>query len=155
MPMKPPAPTDSLPAYQSIGISVFVFCCLLSSLALLRRAPKAWPLDADDIATRSDERFAAVKAKLPAQGVIGYIGEPGNSGTADYYLAQYALAPLIVDRSPHHALVLGSFPDRAPEIPQTLQLIDRFGPGVLLLRNAAADSGTDTVQDKDKDKDAK
>jgi len=65
--------------------------------------------------------------------VIGYVGESGNSGTADYYLAQYALAPLVIDHSAKHPLVIGSYPTAAPVFPGNLKLIRDMGNGVLLL----------------------
>jgi hypothetical protein len=127
-------PNDPLPARLRIGILVFLFCCLSSSARLVRNAPSPFALRADDIAARSDNRFAPLKSVLPARGVIGYIGESGNSGTADYYLAQYALAPLVIEHSPAHALVVGSFPHSTPEVPANLELVRNFGHGVLLLR---------------------
>ena len=42
-------------------------------------------------------------------------------------------APLVVDPSPHHALVVGNFPSSPPSgIPQDLRLVEDFGQGVLL-----------------------
>jgi hypothetical protein len=83
---------------------------------------------------RSDQRFAAVKTRLPATGIIGYIGGSGDSSTPDYYLTQYALAPLVVDRSTHHAIVIGNFPLSPPSsLPPNLRLVEDFGRGVLLL----------------------
>ncbi|MBZ5685821.1 MAG: hypothetical protein LAP86_12385 [Acidobacteriia bacterium] len=75
-----------------------------------------------------------MKTRLPATGVIGYIGESGNSSTPDHYLTQYALAPLVVDRSTHHAIVIGNFPLSPPSnLPPNLRLVKDFGSGVLLL----------------------
>jgi hypothetical protein len=97
------------------------------------QSPNPTRVTADDISRRSDLRFAALKARLPANGVIGYIGETGNSATPNYYLAQYALAPLVVDDSPDHAIVIGNFPSSSPSrIPQNLRLVENFGDGVLL-----------------------
>lgn len=89
---------------------------------------------------RSDQRFAALKAALPSHGVIGYIGEPDNSGLADYYLAQYALAPLVLDRSDEHALVVGNFPTVRPvqASSNALHLQRDFGSGLLLFASEGA-----------------
>jgi hypothetical protein len=93
----------------------------------------------DSVAKDSDERFAALKAALPDRGVVGYIGESGNSGTADYYLAQYALAPLVLENSPNHALVVANFPTARPAgLTANLELVTDFGNGVLLFRNSSA-----------------
>jgi hypothetical protein len=115
------------------AILLFTLCCLLSTIRILREAPNPAHLNPDEISRRSDQRFGAVKTRLPAIGVIGYIGESGNSSTPDYYLTQYALAPLVVDRSTHHAIVVGNFPLSPPsDLPRNLRLVEDFGSGVLL-----------------------
>jgi len=119
------------------AVLVFTLCCLASSARLFMHATTP---ASDDVAQRSDQRFAAVKAALPATGVLGYLGESGNTGTADYYLAQYALAPLIVEHSLNHPFVIGNFPTAKPaSFPPNLQLITDFGNGLLLLRNRSRD----------------
>jgi hypothetical protein len=126
-------PTGPLPPRARIGILVLLLGSLGSSARLAWDAPRPRDWRGDDIAARSDQRFAGLKALLPKQGVIGYLGEAGNAGTADYYLAQYALAPLILDRSAKHSLVIASFPDAPPEIPSHFRLIRNLGHGVLLV----------------------
>lgn len=121
------------------GILLFIVCCLLSTGRTIVQAPKPNRVGSDDISARSDQRFAVLKARLPANGVVGYIGETGDSATPDYYLTQYALAPLVVDLSPDHPLVVGNFPSRPPaQIPTKLLLMQDFGNGVMLF--AAKDS---------------
>ncbi len=118
----------------AIATLVFVLCCMLSTVRVLIDAPtRRLP---DDPATGADQRFAALKAALPPQGVVGYIGESGNPAVADYYLAQYALTPLVVDHSSNHRLVVGNFPVPPPTPPSgNLQLMKDFGNGVLLFAN--------------------
>jgi len=109
----------------------FALCCLLSSARLIVDAPKDSP---PDVASRSDQRFSALKAALPERGVVGFIGEPGTPALADYYLTQYALAPLVIDHSSSHALVVGNFP-ASPALNarlDDLHLVKDFGDGVLL-----------------------
>jgi len=91
----------------------------------------------DAVARRSDQRFAALKAALPPRGVVGYVGE-SNDPVADYYLTQYALAPLVIDHSPNHPLVVGNFSASLPGTPHHLQLLTDFGNGVLLFANKDA-----------------
>ena len=123
----------------SLAILIFAFCCLLSTVRILGNAPRPGQLQPDSVAKRSDQRFAQLKAALPPRGVIGYIGEPGVAGTADYYLAQYALAPLVVDGSENHPLVIGNFPDRSNEpAPANLKLVGNFGDGLFLFSNEEA-----------------
>ena len=118
----------------TVGILLFILCCLLSSFRLIRNAPNPTEIH-PDVARRSEQRFAPLKTQLPTRGVVGYLGESGNSGTEDYYLAQYSLAPLVVERSLHHPLVVGSFPNSQPVLPENLQPVRDFGNGVLLLAN--------------------
>ena len=113
---------------------VFIGCCLLSVIRIAWNAPKPGHINPDNIAKRSDQRFSAVKQALPTRGVIGYIGENGDSALPDYYLAQYALAPLVVDRSIQHKFVIGNFP--GSEVPASLpglRKMQDFGNGVVLL----------------------
>ena len=129
-----PPSTESTSPRAKCAILFFIICCLLSTIRILREAPNPAHLSQDDISRRSDQRFAAVKTRLPANGVVGYIGESGDSSTPDYYLTQYALAPLVVDRSTHHAIVIGNFPLSPPSsLPPNLRLVEDFGTGVLLL----------------------
>ena len=124
---------QNLSAKNRLVILVFVFCCLLSSARLVIKAPIPGRSTPDEIAQRSDLRFASLKAVLPQRGVIGYVGDAGESGVAPYYLAQYALAPLVLDRSPNHPLVVGNFPLSPSAAPvEKLRLVKDFGDGVLL-----------------------
>lgn len=133
------APRSALSRNQLLALVIFIFCCLLSTARILREAPKPWRIQPDDIAQRSDQRFAAVKQVLPNRGVVGYIGEPGDSSLPDYYLAQYALAPLVVDRSIQHKIILGNFPSlQVPISVPGLRKIQDFGNGVALLTNEDA-----------------
>lgn len=122
----------------NFAVLVFLLCCLLSSVREVKDAPIQ--LKSDSIAKRSDQRFSALKAALPRGGVVGYVGESGNSGTADYYLAQYALAPLVLDHSSNHPLVIGNFTavSKATGFADNLQLLKDFGNGVLLFANKEA-----------------
>jgi hypothetical protein len=130
---------DSPPPRTAIAALIFVLCCLLSSARLVIETPALNHLGSDHIAQRSDERFRALKAELPQRGVVGYIGETGNLAVGDYYLAQYALAPVVVDRSGNHPLVVGNFPAGSPPGDETLSLhvVKDFGGGVLLFSNPA------------------
>lgn len=127
--------SDSVRRLTIAGV-LFIFCCLLSTVRVVTNTPRR--LSKDDIAKRSDLRFAALKAELPKRGVVGYVGGTGDSSVADYYLAQYALAPLVVDESPNHTLVVGNFPaSQAKATFFDLQLVREFGDGVILFANPA------------------
>lgn len=116
---------------------LFASCCLLSSARLVLQAPRPRDVEAsaEKIPRQSDLRFAELKKNLPARGMVGYWGDPSLTPPAvgAYYLTQYALAPLVVERSLKHSLVVGNFPDSAPPpFPTNLRLIRDFGDGVLL-----------------------
>ena len=122
------------------GILLFVFCCLLSTGRMVFESLTLRQSSYDDVAKLSDQRFSALKTRLPASGVVGYIGHSGDSAIRDYYLTQYALAPLVVDLSPNHPIVVGNFPGPTPSaIPQNLRLVEDFGNGVMLLSHREPD----------------
>jgi hypothetical protein len=118
-----------------IGIAVTTFLCLFSTGRLLTEVPSPGHLKngVSDVAERSDRRFAELRRALPEYGVVGYVGDSSETGVADYYLTQYALAPLVIERSTNHKLVIGNFP-RAPRrgTEADLVLVRDFGGGVLL-----------------------
>jgi hypothetical protein len=117
----------------TIVILIFLFGSLLSSARLIWDAPISRLHSPDEVSVRSDRRFAALKELLPDHGVVGYIGDSGDA-TADYYLAQYALAPLVVEHSLNHPLIVGNFPSSPPQLAEHhLRIIRDFGNGVLLL----------------------
>jgi hypothetical protein len=136
-----PAP-DRRTRRITISALMFVLCCMLSTARVVWDTPKpsSRPDSTQGVGRRSDQRFVALKASLPERGVIGYIGEPGVAAVGDYYLAQYALAPLVIDHSPNHRLVVGNFPSSpTPRSPsENLQLVKDFGDGVLLLATKGA-----------------
>jgi hypothetical protein len=129
---------------SSILLAIFVLCCLLSSFRILKDTPTHF--HSDTIARASDQRFAALKAALPRRGTVGYIGDPGNLSIRDYYLTQYALAPLVVDHSIDHPLVIANFSNSPPAAPENLHLVKDFGAGVqLLTRKNARNTSQDTI----------
>ena len=122
------------PTRTKAAIAILILGSLLSSARTIFKSPRPGHFEPDTIAARSDERFARLKTRLPSEGVVGYIGDAGDSATPYYYLTQYALAPLVVDNSIDHALVIGNFPSsQGSRIPHNLQLVEDFGNGVLLL----------------------
>jgi len=119
----------------TIATLAFIVCCLLSTARILSYAPKSGQLPAEAVHLSSDQRFAALKLALPQQGIVGYIGD--SVSPAEYYFTQYALAPLIVDHSISHPLVVGNFSASQPPAmpPDHLRKVKDFGNGVLLFAN--------------------
>jgi hypothetical protein len=128
------------PSRRKISITVVatVLLCLLSTARLLTETLREGRLEnsAGYVARQSDERFADLRKVLPQRGVVGYVGDPGETSPADYYLAQYALAPLVVERSTEHWLVVGNFPASQSSPPsgieKSLLLVRNFGNGLFL-----------------------
>ena len=56
---------------MTIATSIFILCLLLSTVRVITDAPNPTRLHTDDIAQRSDQRFAALRAVLPPRGVVG------------------------------------------------------------------------------------
>jgi hypothetical protein len=106
---------------------------------MVHGAPSALNIRPDNIQDRSDKRFATLRAELPSRGIVGYVGDSDDSALPDYYLTQYALAPLVVDRGAQHPLVIGNFPhsQTTPAI-AGLALLKDFGNGVFLFGNKDA-----------------
>jgi hypothetical protein len=129
---------DAAPRRRAVaGLMLLALACSLSAMRELMQSPSLGHQKAtgDDVEARSDLRFSELRKALPQSGVVGYIGEDGPSAVVEYYLAQYALAPLVVDRSPNHAFVIGNFPSSAKassnEATQ-FSLVRDFGNGVML-----------------------
>jgi hypothetical protein len=139
--MHPPTATEKPDPRAVLAITILLLSCALSTGRLLLKTPGPRQLsDPNQVEQRSDARFTTLKSALPKYGVVGYVGAPGAAAQGDYYLAQYALAPLVVDHSPDHRLVIGNFPPgAAPTLPPNLQLIKNFGDGVLLFSSKDAE----------------
>ncbi len=139
--MSPPLPlSNHLPTSSAAVLVIFLVCSVLSSFRLIHNSMRPnLSRTANDVAQLSDQRFAALKNELPARAVVGYMGESNDSATPDYYLTQYSLAPLVVDRSTNHELIVANFPGRSlPQFPPALEVVKDFGNGVLLLTNKDA-----------------
>jgi hypothetical protein len=138
--MQESSSSDRFSRRKIIACLVFVSCCLLSSARMLRDAARPSHIQPSANERRTEQRFSALKAALPERGVIGYVGEPGADAMGDYYWAQYALAPLVVEHSPNHRLVVGNFVSTSAARPafENLHLARDFGNGVLLFSNEDA-----------------
>ena len=125
------------PRIPKAALWIFVVGCLVSSARLIVDTPGLAQGRADNT-QRMGQRFVALRTALPAHGVIGYVSQD-KPGVEQYYLAQYALAPLVVDHSRNHSIVVGDFPTSKPtELPGNLELVRDFGDGVLLFANKDA-----------------
>ena len=113
---------------------------LLSSGELLKLSRMPTSVDGDNLYLK---RFDAIKSSLPSRGVVCYLPNPESSFQAkkDYFLAQYALAPLLLRANADCETVIGDFAGGAPsEVlnQQHVVLVHDFGDGLLLLRRSTA-----------------
>jgi hypothetical protein len=95
---------------------------------------------------RQEHRLADLRNALAMRnitGKIGYIGDVASShmetddrGVEDYYLAQYTLAPWVLDtKADGYALAIANLASDRPErLSGQWQTVENFGDGVLLLR---------------------
>jgi hypothetical protein len=91
------------------GAALFVLFALGSHALLLRGLPwRAVP--GDDEASRAERRLAPLRAELPARGTVGYRAEPpiddAVAAARRYYLAEYVLCPVVVERGDRLPLVI-------------------------------------------------
>jgi hypothetical protein len=107
---------------------------LLSSVQLMKLTHVS--ADEDTLYLR---RFDAIRSTLPKRGVVCYVPSPDDSFDAKkhYFLAQYALAPLVVRTTPDCEPLIGDFP--TADIPASVcgsqfSVLQDFGNGLLLLR---------------------
>ena len=113
---------------------------LLSSWRLLRLAPAPESVDVDNLYLH---RFVSIKRSLPEHGEVCYVPSPDNSFQTKkgYFLAQYALAPLLLRPSADCQPLIGDFPDGATPAflkQQHLVVLYDFGDGLLMLRRSSA-----------------
>jgi hypothetical protein len=124
---------------SSLGIAAAVSVLvvgLLSSEQLLRLASQPPSPDGDNLYLT---RFAGVKSAVPQRGVICYMPSPdGSFGTKKhYFLAQYALSPLVLRTATDCDTLVADFPaGLAPDsvLRRQFVVLKDFGNGVLLLR---------------------
>jgi hypothetical protein len=127
-------------ARPGLAVTLLALVALASSARLVAEAVRThagW--DGRDLVAEHQARFAALRRLLPRDGVVGYLSdEPGAA--REYFLAQYALAPVVLDPAGARALVVGNFfdPARAPGLAagQGLVLVADLGAGVMLFRRA-------------------
>jgi hypothetical protein len=80
-------------------------------------------------------RFRELRRLLPPHGVVGYLSDKPDA-VVSYYLAQYALSPLVLERGATRPVVVGNFfePAAAGALAARLNLVLQrdLGAGVML-----------------------
>ena len=134
-----------------LGIVLLVSVALISGAALLKAEYKARPkvLGRDNI-TLYDKRFDGLRKILPPHGTVGYLSDititdynrmTDATAIAQYYLVQYAVAPVVVKNSMEHQLIIGNFhqPTDYQKITEKtgLSIVKDFDNGVVLFKAGA------------------
>jgi hypothetical protein len=111
---------------------------LLSSLQLFKLMREPLPPDQDALYLA---RFDGIKKALPTRGVVCYVTASDDSFTAkkNYFLAQYALAPLVVRTASDCDPLIGDFPASVtpPLDSRRFVVLRNFGNGLTLLGRSA------------------
>jgi len=130
---------------RAMLVSLLVYG-VLSGVSVFRELLSHPIVDKEDFIARYVERFTPLKRLLPSHGVVGYttgrevdnIYLSGNE-TAKYYLAQYALIPVVVDYGTHYRFVIGNFDRPFDEVKDLIKgnvaPVEDLGNGVVLLEN--------------------
>jgi hypothetical protein len=109
---------------------------LQRSVRLLRESP------VNDPVAHASERLTQMRSVLQGAPRAGYITDiPGDSigsdaaATERYFLTQNVLAPTVLERGTAAEIIVGNFAaDTLPVRYQRLQVIRKFGSGLMLLR---------------------
>jgi hypothetical protein len=126
-----------------IGIYTLAAMALLTGLIALKDEGGRSSASAESNIGFFDERFGRLADKLPSSGVVGYLSDQpfgDHQSTAEYYLAQYALAPVVVISNTDRRLVVGNFIHAAGSAQSIaagrgLDPVADLGDGIWLLRN--------------------
>lgn len=122
-----------------LGLAMLVVFGLFSAVHRLASTAGRFRLAPDkDPYARIVERFERLGGRLPSHGVIGYVTDDDVERWVEFYVAQYALSPVIVAKGVDHELVVGNFHDSASgqRICESKGLtpVKDLGDGLILLR---------------------
>lgn len=134
-------------AKQRAAAVLFGTIALASAVVVLAAGLLHPRFDKPGLVGSYEERITRAAVALPPHGVIGYVSDDQRGNRFEtprsmrrYYLAQYALAPRILDNSVDHDLVLGNFTsesvDMSPYLKQGLEVKRKFGGGLVVFRRA-------------------
>ena len=132
-----------------LGVALLVLISLFSTVKLTKPADQfvykftgITEIIPDDV-TRYETRFAKLRTLLPLRGTVGYVTDkegPNDIAAQEKFLTiRYILAPVLVENSPRHALVVGNITQPTTNLQQflyekRLALLKNLGDGVLLLQ---------------------
>jgi hypothetical protein len=91
-------------------MSALAVCTLASYYSVVKRDPTGDTRDPGGI-VMNENRFAGIRAILPARGTVGYLSDTGGrqENPKAYFLTQYFLAPVVIAPDTAHELVVANF----------------------------------------------
>lgn len=120
------------------ALILLIGAALLCTHKLLKQTRPLSPRAASDEAGAYEERFTRARQFLPQHGVVCYRPDFNSSETAKkgFFLARYALAPLVVRTAPDCDPLIADFPLGPPAsfLGNRYTVLQDFGHGVLLLK---------------------
>jgi hypothetical protein len=152
-------PAFDYPTRVLWGIAILLGFALLSNLGLLKDAAIVRNGNRVGVDMKSyEQRWEPLRRFLPAQGVVGYLSRPDpavlddedadgyDDAQKEYQLAQYVLAPIILQPATRQAIRNVSYiivdeytggasnadPDKLIGTPEGFRLVRDFGNGLLL-----------------------
>lgn len=132
MRLSQPARVKAASALLALSVLVSVVPMFLQANVTAKILPSQITLDG--------KRLNALRQALPAQAVVGYVSDEGgdDGGLWDFYLAQYFLAPVLLEKGSGRELVVGNFRKPVADAEwlasRDLILVQDFGDGVMLFR---------------------
>ena len=129
-----------------VRLAAITFMAIIAGTNLaetIRTLRPAWN-GRGDIVSPSEDRFRRARERLPRSGDIGYISEhsPVDAivdplSVRDYYLAQYALAPLLVSPEPDRPIVLGNYQTPINAVGTPGIAFEHIGQGLFIIDQRA------------------
>jgi hypothetical protein len=116
-----------------------IVVALFSSYGIWKQTRALSQRAAPDDVSAYEARFAPAKQLLPKNGIVCYLPDFSSSESAkrDFFLARYALAPLVVRTVPDCDPLIANFPTGVPPsllLSNKYSVLEDFGNGVLLLK---------------------
>jgi hypothetical protein len=120
----------------TLALACLVVLAVVSTALELWRAGRFYARsDGGERFANRQTRYRELRRLLPPHGVVGYLTDKPDA-VVTYYLAQYALAPLVLERGAIRPVVVGNFfePAAAGALAARLGLVLQrdLGEGVML-----------------------
>ncbi|NLF50847.1 MAG: hypothetical protein GX577_06890 [Leptolinea sp.] len=122
------------------GLIILMALVLFSTYESFRSSVTASEgLDELDMVTAWDRRMRKIREILPDHGVIGYLADwdipnvkyGSSDQEVEFLLAQYTVAPVVLERGADHDLILGNFNDSG-ETAKMAKILDTFEISLLV-----------------------